>query len=660
MVSRRQLLKLSALGTASFAAPLAYSASNITMTHNTGNPIGSTSPKDLSDNTRNLDYLCVGPNHSYLDRQGVPRKSWKGMEEGFNADQVARENQFAAFLDSSGFEAPVPYTSGIVLCRATQAVTYLGKEYRVKSEALPLATTNWEVDESKFKLIGDDSLRQDTANATDPSKGAGMLGWSDPVAPAFLKVISDMKAGEPVSIMRAIPKGQHESINKSTSTYDVSESLNSIFLEGEKFTAPGGSFYVGAQVNISRDGFLIEGAGMGNSKNSSRAQSFTRFWSDQDIIFFKAMDLVYPTFRDVLMQVTVSHSNPHIYFLNGAKGTLEGVRLTGVDDSAVGSGVIFDGGSMGVVDKCVFDNASIDVRTWDVHVSNSWVWANSKPFGIRTQGSIGNLLVQGTDIVPPRANVIGKKAGIYLTGPALHPKILGCFGDGNAVLDVGPFILAENGVIGLQVIGGNSSLLDEEGIVLDSVIGAKVIGHSFYNGNNTGLRAGAADIVLRQTPAFGQPLEKPLLQGNTHTQTVARARPSPAVLVKAGTQRVGMRIVDGTITQPGSGGGYTNVEILMEDGAFPGKVSGSLRGNAGNCSHYAASASATFSAGEISKIVNLGVSLAYLPRIDQVRVSVEGEAIPCGVKVVNVSAILVTMPAGGVAGGTIHVAVDLD
>lgn len=176
MVSRRQLLKLSALGTASFAAPLAYSASNITMTHNTGNPIGSTSPKDLSDNTRNLDYLCVGPNHSYLDRQGVPRKSWKGMEEGFNADQAARENQFAAFLDSSGFEAPVPYTSGIVLCRATQAVTYLGKEYRVKSEALPLATTNWEVDESKFKLIGDDSLRQEVASAA----GAVMVGTEAP------------------------------------------------------------------------------------------------------------------------------------------------------------------------------------------------------------------------------------------------------------------------------------------------------------------------------------------------------------------------------------------------------------------------------------------------------------------------------------------------
>lgn len=172
MVSRRQLLKLSALGTASFAAPLAYSASNITMTHNTGNPLGSTSPKDLSDNARNLDYLCLGPNHSYLDRKGVPRKSWKGMEEGFSADQAARESKFAAFLDSSGYEAPVAYVTGIILSRATQTVTYLGKEYRVKSEFLPLETTVWIEDESKLKLIGDDSLRQEMAN---PNIGAAMV-----------------------------------------------------------------------------------------------------------------------------------------------------------------------------------------------------------------------------------------------------------------------------------------------------------------------------------------------------------------------------------------------------------------------------------------------------------------------------------------------------
>ncbi|WP_323165761.1 hypothetical protein [Pseudomonas bubulae] len=157
------------------------------MAYNTGNPIGSTSPKDLSDNARNLDLLLLGDDPSYPDRKGVSRKSWKGMEAEYVADrlrratefntaQTDREIQFAKFLESSGFEAPVPYAPGLILQRATQTVTYLGKEYRVKSQFLPLLTTNWAGDESKLKLIGDDSLRQDMANFTDPAKGAAILG----------------------------------------------------------------------------------------------------------------------------------------------------------------------------------------------------------------------------------------------------------------------------------------------------------------------------------------------------------------------------------------------------------------------------------------------------------------------------------------------------
>lgn len=172
MVSRRHLLKLSALGTASFAAPLAYSASNTTMTHNTGNPIGSTSPKDLSDNARNLDYLVSGDETAYPDRKGVPRKSWKGIEGEHNADQARRQSefntaqgdrgvQFDALMEATGYEPPIPYVPGILLDRTTKTVSYLGNEYRAKGSFIPLTTSNWAADEVKLRLIGDDSLRQD-------------------------------------------------------------------------------------------------------------------------------------------------------------------------------------------------------------------------------------------------------------------------------------------------------------------------------------------------------------------------------------------------------------------------------------------------------------------------------------------------------------------
>lgn len=150
------------------------------MAYNTGNPIGSTSPKDLSDNARNLDLLLLGDDPSYPDRKRIPRKSWRGMEGEFSADQVRRrsefttdqqdrEAQFKALMDASGHEPPVLYAPGINLVRTTQTVTYLGNEYRVKSQYLPLTTTDWASDKSKFKLIGDESLRQEMA---DPSKGA--------------------------------------------------------------------------------------------------------------------------------------------------------------------------------------------------------------------------------------------------------------------------------------------------------------------------------------------------------------------------------------------------------------------------------------------------------------------------------------------------------
>lgn len=182
MVNRRKLLKLSALGTASFAAPLAYSVSKITTAYNTGNPIGSSSPNDLADNARNLDYLSLGPDSSYPDRKGTLRKSWKGMEGEFSAHQASRETTFKAdqadrqarfdtLMDASGYEPPVPYVSGINLVRTTQAVTYLGNEYRVKSEYRPLTTTDWATDESKLKLIGDDSLRQELASPANEISG---------------------------------------------------------------------------------------------------------------------------------------------------------------------------------------------------------------------------------------------------------------------------------------------------------------------------------------------------------------------------------------------------------------------------------------------------------------------------------------------------------
>ena len=43
------------------------------MANNTGNPIGSTAAKDLSDNAENLDKFANGADYEYDDRLGRSR-----------------------------------------------------------------------------------------------------------------------------------------------------------------------------------------------------------------------------------------------------------------------------------------------------------------------------------------------------------------------------------------------------------------------------------------------------------------------------------------------------------------------------------------------------------------------------------------------------------
>lgn len=51
--------------------------------YNTGNPLGSTDPRDLYDNAENLDAGINGPAETWVDRFGQARKSWNGLESDF-------------------------------------------------------------------------------------------------------------------------------------------------------------------------------------------------------------------------------------------------------------------------------------------------------------------------------------------------------------------------------------------------------------------------------------------------------------------------------------------------------------------------------------------------------------------------------------------------
>ena len=140
------------------------------MRYNTGNPVlpdGSSDPRDLHDNSGNMDLLENGPAFSYPDRLGVMRKSRAGMENDFNQ-----------FLLSSGYEFIGDYDADgpLLIERPNQIFSKDGEYWRSSpSLSLPYTTVNdWGVDEANFVSIGDASLRQ--ALATDA--GAGMIGYS--------------------------------------------------------------------------------------------------------------------------------------------------------------------------------------------------------------------------------------------------------------------------------------------------------------------------------------------------------------------------------------------------------------------------------------------------------------------------------------------------
>jgi hypothetical protein len=135
-------------------------------TFNTGNPIGSTNVKDLYDNAENFDVAANSrASRTWIDRLGVPRKTWWGMEQDFQD-----------FLLSSGYVDIGDYGPGLTITARNQIFAKDGELYRAgPGLALPYTTTgDWATEGSNFVAMGDAILRQDLAN---PADGANIVGY---------------------------------------------------------------------------------------------------------------------------------------------------------------------------------------------------------------------------------------------------------------------------------------------------------------------------------------------------------------------------------------------------------------------------------------------------------------------------------------------------
>ncbi|GEM_PF-5536073 len=133
------------------------------MPYNTGNPVPSTDARDFMDNVQNTDVAVNTQELTWVDRLGVSRKTFAGMEK-----------DFTDFLAASGFEPEVlAYVDGspLTVLRPTQLIERAsspGILYAVKlPSAFPVGLSgNWETDEAALVIRVDDSLRHELANGT--------------------------------------------------------------------------------------------------------------------------------------------------------------------------------------------------------------------------------------------------------------------------------------------------------------------------------------------------------------------------------------------------------------------------------------------------------------------------------------------------------------
>lgn len=163
----------------------------MTNTYKTLNPLGSNNARDLSDNASNFDEYMNSDLPSIKDRFDKRRETLAGnqvafddaqegraqeftdsqaeRESEFNADQYERDAAFQTFLDGTGWSSIGAYGAGVVITSHTQTVDYLGQPYALKP-SIPVSldnpyviTGNWPTESQNFKLVGDNSLRQELA-----------------------------------------------------------------------------------------------------------------------------------------------------------------------------------------------------------------------------------------------------------------------------------------------------------------------------------------------------------------------------------------------------------------------------------------------------------------------------------------------------------------
>nr|DAO82118.1 MAG TPA: endosialidase chaperone [Caudoviricetes sp.] len=138
-------------------------------TYATNKPLGSTDPRDLFDNSQNLDFALNDIAQAFWkDRFGRFRKSFWGMEQESAAQLLMQQLRFNTFIQNSGYDVIGDYTNGpLTVHEYNQLVRYDGELWKLNaSTSIPFTTSgndaaSWSSDSVHFVSVGDAALRQE-------------------------------------------------------------------------------------------------------------------------------------------------------------------------------------------------------------------------------------------------------------------------------------------------------------------------------------------------------------------------------------------------------------------------------------------------------------------------------------------------------------------
>lgn len=212
------------------------------MAFNTGNPIGSTDARDLSDNAENFDKALNSTEATWVDRLGGTRDSFEGA------------------LSKLSFYRVGSFTTGATLTNMRQTLEYSGHEYSwagtfpkvVAAGATP--ATSGGIGAGAWVDRTDVTLRADLASES----GAGLVGYQ-PAGTGAVATTVQGKLRETVSVFDFMIAAQIADVQAGTASIDVTTSIQAALNTGKRVILPKGIYKITDTLIVGAGQLIGEG-----------------------------------------------------------------------------------------------------------------------------------------------------------------------------------------------------------------------------------------------------------------------------------------------------------------------------------------------------------------------------------------------------------------